>query len=73
MGHTVAKVKIRNPWDESKYIDLELLVDTESTYTWIKRSRLNKIGIKRMARWKFKTIESRIIERSWRGCYRMLG
>lgn len=63
MGHTMAKVKLRNPYDLSKHIELELLVDAGSTYTWVKRDRLEKLGIKSMTRWKFKTIEGRVIER----------
>jgi len=63
MGHTIAKVRIYNPHDLSKYLDLELLVDTGSTYTWIKRSKLERLGIKPMTKWRFRTIEGRIIER----------
>lgn len=42
---------------------MELLVDAGSTYTWVKRGNLEKIGIKPMNKWKFKTIEGKIIER----------
>ena len=63
MGHTVAKVRIYNPHDTSKSMELELLVDTGSTYTWIKRSKLKKLSIKPTTKWKLKTIESKIIER----------
>lgn len=63
MGHTSAKVKVNNPRDESKQLDLELLVDTGSTYTWIRRSRLIGLGLKPTTKWRFKTIKSRVIER----------
>lgn len=63
MGHTVAKVKLYNPHDVSKCLDLELLVDTGSTYSWVKRERLEHLNIKSTSKWKFKTIEGRIIER----------
>jgi len=63
MGHTVARVRLYNPHDMSKCLELELLVDTGSTYSWIKRSRLERLGIKPMTKWKFKTIEGRVIER----------
>jgi len=63
MGHTSAKVTVRNPHEVSKQLDLELLVDTGSTYTWIRRSRLDRLDFKPMVKWKFKTIEGRIIER----------
>jgi len=63
LGHTTAKVRLYSPLDLSKYLDLELLVDEGSTYTWIKRSRLVRLGIRPMGRRRFRTIENRIIER----------
>jgi len=63
LGYTIAKVRLYNPHDLSKCLDLELLVDTGSTYTWIKRSKLGRLGIGPMGRRRFKTIENRIIER----------
>ena len=62
MGHTIAKVRLCNPHDPSKCLDIELLVDTGGTYTWVKREKLKMIGVKSMTRWKFKTIEGRVIE-----------
>jgi len=44
-------------------VELELLVDTGSMYTWVKRDRLGELGIKPMGKWKFRTIEGRVIER----------
>ena len=66
MGHTIAtiaKIKLYNPYDLSKCLDLELLVDTDSTYTWIRRSKLRGLGIRPMGRRKFRTIEGRVVER----------
>lgn len=63
MGHTLAKVKIFNPHDLSRYLELELLVDTGSTYTWIRGSRLEKLGVEPMGRRRLKTIENRVIKR----------
>ena len=63
LGHTVAKVRLYNPHDLSRCLDLELLVDTGSTYTWIKRGRLEKLGIRPMGRRRFRTIEGRVVER----------
>ena len=60
---TTARVRLYNPHDPSKYLDLELIVDTGSTYTWIRRSRLEKLNIKPMGRRRFRTIEGKIIER----------
>jgi len=63
MGHVVAKVKLYSPRDPSRCLEAELLVDTDSTYSWVKRSRLEELGLRPMSRWKFKTIEGKIIER----------
>ena len=63
LGHTVAKVRLYNPHDLSRCLDLELLVDTGSTYTWIKRGRLERLGIRPMGRRRFRTIEGRVVER----------
>ncbi len=63
MGHTLAKVRIYNAHDLSRLLDLELLVDTGSTYSWIRRERLEGLGIKPMTKWKFRTIEGRLIKR----------
>ena len=63
LGHTVAKVRLYNPHDLSRCLDLELLVDAGSMYTWIKRGRLERLGIRPMGRRRFRTMENRIIER----------
>jgi predicted aspartyl protease len=42
---------------------LNLLIDTGSMYTWIKRSRLEELGIEPLDRRRFRTIEDRITER----------
>ncbi len=63
MGYMSARVRICNPCDLSRCIEVELLVNTGSTYTWIRRERLEKLGIKPMTKWKFKTIDGRVIER----------
>jgi len=63
MGHTLAEVKLYNPHDHFKSLKLKLLVDTGSTYSWIKRERLESLGITPITKWRFKTIEGRIIER----------
>ena len=63
LGHTVAKVRLYNPHDLSRCLDLELLVDTGSTYTWVKRGRLERLGIRPMGKRRFRTIEGRVVER----------
>jgi predicted aspartyl protease len=63
MGHTTAAVKICNPQDGTKCVETELIVDTGSTYTWIKRERLEAIGVKPSKARKFRTMEGKTIER----------
>ena len=63
MGHVTARVKLYNPCSLDKFIEIELLVDTGSTYTWIKRKRLEEIGVKPIDKRRFRTIGNRIIER----------
>jgi len=63
MGHTLAKMKVYNPADESKFSVLELLVDTGSTYTWVNHHKLEEIGIRPREKVKFRTIDNRAIER----------
>jgi len=63
MGYTVVKVRVYNPSDGSKSLDLELLVDAGSTYTWIRNDRLVRLNISPIGRRRFRTIEGRIIVR----------
>jgi len=37
MGHTIAGIRLYSPHDPSKPIDMELLVDSGNTHTWINR------------------------------------
>jgi len=63
MGYVRARVKLCNPRDESMCDELELLVNTGSTYTWIKREKLAKLGVKGTGRRLFRIIDNRTIER----------
>ena len=63
LGPTYAKVAICN-LDLSAREEIELSVDSGSTYTWVSRSLLEKLGIKSEGKRSFKTIEGRIIKRS---------
>jgi len=57
-------VKLCNPHDLSRCIELNLLVDTGSTYIWVRCEMLESLGIKPMTRWRFRTIDGRVIERN---------
>ncbi len=62
MGLTKVKVKLVNP-EGMLERDVELLVDTGSVLTWIKRSRLEELGIKPRRVRRIKTITGQIVER----------
>ena len=59
MGHKIVKAKITG----KKEREVDLLIDTGSTYTWVDKTILKAIGVERRGRHKFKTIEGKILER----------
>jgi len=62
LGHTTATVKVYSS-DLSKAEEISLLVDTASTYTWISKGMLKKLGIEAKTVRKFKTIDGRLLKR----------
>ncbi|MGH8459704.1 MAG: aspartyl protease family protein, partial [Nevskiales bacterium] len=56
-------MKIWNPAQPVNKEELEVVVDTGASYSWIRRSRLEPLGIQSVRRMKFRTIEGRTIER----------
>jgi len=62
VGPTTAKVRVFSP-DRKTSSLVELLVDTGSTYSWIRAGILKELGIESRATWKFKSIDGRTIER----------
>jgi Predicted aspartyl protease len=63
VGHTTALARVCNPHDRARCLDLELIVDAGITYTWIRRKRLESIGIRPSGTRRFRTIEGRTVER----------
>ena len=63
MGHVRVLAKFRNPADPSVSIEVELPVDTGSTYTWLRRDRLERLGMRPTGLRRFRTIEGRVVER----------
>ncbi len=63
MGPILARVKVSNPREPSRLLELELLVDTGATYTWLKRSRLEALGLSPTSRRRFRTVRGELIER----------
>lgn len=62
MGHTLATIKLHGA-DRSKSRQVELLVDTGSTYTWVPRSLLTDLSIKPSTVRNFRTIDGRTLKR----------
>lgn len=62
MGHTTASVTLHSP-DFSKSEQIEILVDTGSTYTWVSRVMLERLRVKGKTARKFRTIDGRLLER----------
>ncbi len=62
LGLAIVNVKIKNP-ETNTSRTLELVVDTCSILTWIKREVLEELGVKPRRIRKIRTIEGRVIER----------
>ena len=62
MGHTTAKVTLHSP-DMSRSEQIELLVDTGSTYMWVSSAVLERLNVETKTTRKFKTIDGRLLER----------
>ena len=58
MGHAYAPIKIYDK-ARSKSKEVSLLVDTGSTYTWLKKTTLESLGLLSEGQWRFKTIAGR--------------
>jgi predicted aspartyl protease len=57
------KVKVWNPADPSRSADLEAWADTGAAYSWISRARLEPLGVQKVRRLQFRTIEGHTVER----------
>lgn len=62
MGHSYASITVYNK-EHTKSEIISLLADTGSTYTWIRKETLEKLGLVPEIKRKFRTIEGRSIER----------
>ena len=57
------KVKVWNPETPNRSAELEAWADTGAAYSWISRDRLDPLGVKRVRRLQFQTIEGNTVER----------
>ncbi len=62
MGTFSATFEIGDPQGE-RYESVEAVVDTGSTYTWVPRDVLGRLGVHPESRMEFETADGRVIER----------
>jgi aspartyl protease family protein len=63
MGTFSTQLRVWNPAHPEKLEQLEVLVDTGAAYSWVARTRLERLGVTPSRRMPFRTIEGRILER----------
>ncbi len=63
MSHVKVRARVWNMEDPSKFREVEVLVDTGSTYTILPRSLLEELGVKPIGKRKLRLADGRIIER----------
>ena len=63
MSTFTAKLRIWNPEDPQKIEELEPFVDTGAAFSWISRTRLERLGIAPSRQMRFRTIDGRVLER----------
>jgi len=62
VGHTRVRVRVLDP-STSRTEETELLVDMDSTYTWIAKSLLQRLDVKPQTEWAFRTVDRRLLKR----------
>jgi predicted aspartyl protease len=69
MSTLTAKVKVWNPAHPERFEDLEAMVDSGAAFSWISRTRLERLGLSPMRRMPFRTIEGRVLDRDLAAVY----
>ncbi|MEM3712615.1 MAG: aspartyl protease family protein [Thermoproteota archaeon] len=63
MGIFKVKARVWNVFDDTKKADVELTVDSGSTYTVLPRSLLEKLDVKPMRRVRLRLADNRVVEK----------
>jgi len=65
MATFTVKLKVWNPADPGRFAELEAWAgaDTGAAYSWIAKSRLEPLGVQKVRRLQFRTIEGHTVER----------
>ena len=67
MGQFSVVVTIAHPTDPSRTAEVELLVDSGATLSWVPRELLERLGVPRLPRRSFPVADGRTIERETAG------
>jgi aspartyl protease family protein len=63
MSTSTVKVRVWNPERPTRVEEMDLLMDTGASYSWISRERLESLGVKAVRSMQFRTIEGTTLER----------
>src|ERR1700678_2746619 len=63
MGIFTTKMRVWNPASSSPAEEMDVLVDTGASYSWVLRTRLEHLGVRAVRRMQFRTIQGQTIER----------
>lgn len=63
MGQFFARLTVAHPADPNRAAEVELLVDTGATLSWVPKEALDQIGAPRIGRRSFLVADGRTIER----------
>ncbi|MGA2377205.1 MAG: hypothetical protein ABSF72_16930 [Candidatus Sulfotelmatobacter sp.] len=63
MGIFTAKLRVWNPASSATGEEIDVMVDSGASYSWVLRTRLEPLGVRPVRRMQFRTIEGKTIER----------
>ena len=63
MATFTTKLRVWNPAHPEKAEEVEAFVDTGAAFSWISRTRLERLGVSSSPRMPFRTIDGRVLER----------
>ncbi len=67
MGQFSVRVTIAHPTDPARHTEVELVVDTRATLSWVPREVIEQLGVPRLNRRPFLLADGRTIERETAG------
>ena len=63
MATFTVKLKVWNPVDPSRFAEIDAWADTGAAYSWTSKARLEPLGVQKVRRLQFRTIEGQTVER----------